>query len=192
MMIMMNLKQLRFKIFSEEPQKAQLKVSGEKEVRGADFEIPAQLELINPDCHIATLTSKSAEIEMEILIKKGMGYLSREEKKTKEKPAAGVILLDAIFTPIRRVGFKSENMRVGERTDFDKLSLEIETDGTIAPEDAFSRAVEILILQLSLLAGTFETKKAEEIEGKSPKAETKKKKRAPSKKYAKEKKRKKI
>jgi DNA-directed RNA polymerase subunit alpha len=148
--IMMNLKQLRFRIFSDEPQMATLKIKGEKEVKGKDFKISPQLELTNPDCHIATLTSKSAKLEMEIWVEKGIGYLPREMRR-KRKMEIGVIPLDAIFTPVKRVAFRVENMRVGERTDFDRLFLEIETDGTISPKEAFSQASEILEKHFELL-----------------------------------------
>jgi DNA-directed RNA polymerase subunit alpha len=153
--IMLNLKQLRFKMIGNEAQRATLKVKGEKEVKGADFELPAQLELVNPDCHIATLTSKTAKLEMEILVEKGVGYLPRERKR-KEKLEIGVIPVDAIFTPVKRVAMRTENMRVGERTDFDKLFLEIETDGTVTPEEAFLKACEILINQFSFLKENLE------------------------------------
>ena len=160
-LIMLNLKQLRFRIYVEEPQKARLIVKGEKEVKASDFELPAQVELINKDAHIATLTAKSAELDMEIQIEKGIGYLPREAKKkptvhtqttvpTQEKLEIGVIPLDAVFTPVRRVSYKVENMRVGERTDFDRLFLEIKTDGTITPEAAFFQASEILVKHFSL------------------------------------------
>jgi len=157
--IMLNLKQLRFKIYTEEPQKATLKVRGEKKVRGSDFEIPAQLELVNKDCHIATVTDKKTELEIEIQVEKGIGYSPRETRK-KEKLEIGTIPLDAIFTPVRRIAFRVENMRVGERTDFDRLFLEVETDGTILPEDAFCRASEILVKQFSLFAETFKLAEA--------------------------------
>jgi DNA-directed RNA polymerase subunit alpha len=140
--IMQNLKAMRFRIFSEETQKATLKVKGEKEVKGSDFVFPPQIELANPNCHIATLTSNSAKLEMEIWVEKGVGYLPREARKGKTE--IGVIPVDAIFTPIKRVNFKVENMRVGERTDFDRLFLEVETDGVLSPEEAFKKAVEIL------------------------------------------------
>lgn len=158
--IILNLKQLRFKLFGEGSQRATLKIKGEKTVKGSDFDLPSQLELANPNCEIATLTSKSAELEMEILVEKGIGYLSRDARKKGEELGVGVIPVDAIFTPIKRVGFRMENMRVGERTDFDRLFLEIETDGIVSPEDAFSQAAEILVQHFSLLKETFE-KKAE-------------------------------
>jgi DNA-directed RNA polymerase subunit alpha len=152
---MLNVKNLRFKMIGEEPQRAILKAKGEKELKGADFELPTQLELVNPDCHIATLTDKNAKFEMEILVEKGIGYLPRERKR-KEKLEIGVIPVDAIFTPIKRVAMRTENMRVGERTDFDRLFLEIETDGTITPEEAFLKANEILINQFSFLKENLE------------------------------------
>src|SRR4030042_5202654 len=138
------------KINTGEPQKARLKVKGEKEVKGFDFELPSQVELINKTTHIATLTDKKAELDIEIQIEKGIGYVSVERRK-KEKLEIGVIALDAIFTPIRRVSFNIENMRVGDRTYFDRLSLEIETDGTITPEETFLQASEILVKHFSLL-----------------------------------------
>lgn len=189
-LLMLNLKQLRFKIFSAEPQKATLRVKGEKEVKGSDFKLPPQLELVNKDIHIATLTAKSAELDMEILVEKGLGFRPREATKTKEKLEIGVIPLDAIFTPVRRVGFNVENMRVGERTDYDRLLLEVETDGTIPPEQAFSEAAETLFEHYSLLAETFERQKAEQVGPK--KAEPAKKKKEPKKKNEKKKKRKKT
>jgi DNA-directed RNA polymerase subunit alpha len=156
-LIMQNLKQLRFCLFTEEPQKATLKVKGEKEVKGADFELPAQVELVNPDCHIATLTDKKAELDMEIQIEKGVGYSPREARK-KEKLEIGAIPVDAIFTPVKRVSYQIENMRVEERTDFDRLFLEIETDDTISPEEALFQASDILVKHFSLLSETFKPK----------------------------------
>lgn len=153
--IMLNLKGLRFKVFSDEPQKATLKVKGEKEVKGSDFELPPQLELVNKDHHIATLTSKSASLEMEILVEKGIGFRPRELNKKQEKTEIGVIPVDAIFSPVRKVSIKIENMRVGERTDYDKLFLDVETDGTITPEEAVYKASKILIDQFSLIKDSF-------------------------------------
>jgi DNA-directed RNA polymerase subunit alpha len=152
--IMLNLKQLRFRLFVAEPQKAVLKVKGEKEVKGLDFILPAQVELANKNCHLATLTSKSAELEMEIQIEKGIGYSSRETRQ-KEKLEIGAIPVDAIFTPVKRVSYRIENMRVGERTDYDRVFLEIETDGIIAPEQALWQASEILVKHFSLLLEAF-------------------------------------
>jgi len=158
--IILNLKQLRFKVFAGEPQKAQLKVKGEKEVRAADFDLPAQVELVNKDAYLATLTDKKAELEMEIQIEKGLGYEPAERRK-KEKLEIGTISLDAIFTPIKKVSFRVETMRVGERTDFARLFLEVETDGTITPEEAFFQASEVLVKHFSLFRDAF--KKVKEV-----------------------------
>jgi len=114
--ILLNLKNLRFKIFEGEVQEAQLKIKGEKEVKGSDFKLSPQVELANPECHIATITNKTTELEIEVKIEKGVGYEPLEQRKKKESEI-GTILLDAIFTPIKRVNFQVENMRVGERTD---------------------------------------------------------------------------
>ncbi len=153
--IMLNLKQMRFKVLSDEPQKGDLKVKGKKEVKGSDFKLPSQLELVNKDCHIATLTSSKANLEMEIQVEKGTGYIPRELRK-KEKQEIGTVSLDAVFTPIRQIAFRTENMRVGERTDFDRLFLEIETDGSVSPEQAFSQASEVLLKHFDLFSDTFD------------------------------------
>jgi len=160
-LIMQNLKQMRFKVHSHESQKFSLKIKGEKKVKGSDFKLPSQVELVNKDCHIATLTKRTAELEMEVQVEQGVGYLPRESKG-KEKLEIGAILLDAIFTPVKRVSFRVENMRVGKRTDFDRLFIEIETDGTMDPEQAFSQASEILVKHFSLISETF--KKEEKVE----------------------------
>lgn len=172
-LIMQNLKQMRFKLYSDEPQKATLKVKGEKEVKGSDFEFPSQVELVNKKCHIATLTDKSAELEMEIQIEKGVGYSPRDLRK-REKLEIGTILLDAIFTSVKRVSFRVENMRVGERTDFDRLFLDIETDGTQSPEDAFWRASDILVKHFSLITETFKKEEKEEVKKEKPEKAKKK------------------
>jgi len=163
--ILLNLKQLRFKFFAEESQKATLKIKGEKIVKGSDFRLPSQVELVNKDFPIATLTTKSAELEMEIQIEKGLGYEPVERRK-KEKLPIGVIALDSIFTPIKKVSYQIENMRVGERTDFDRLRFEVETDGTITPEEAFYRASEILVKHFSLFSESFKPSFAKAAEGK--------------------------
>jgi len=163
--ILLNLKQLRFKIFTDEPQKAILKVKGEKEVKGSDFELPSQIELVNKGAHICTLTEKKASLEMEIQIEKGRGYEKAEQRK-RGKLEIGTIDLDAIFTPIRRVSYRTENMRVGERTDFDRLFLELETDGTISPEEPFSQASEILVKHFSLFAEAFKPKEKPPVSSK--------------------------
>ena len=157
--ILLNLKQLRFKLYSDEPQKAELRVKGIKNVKAGLFNVPSQVELANKDLHIADLTSKSADLNIEIIIENGLGYQTVESRK-KEKLEIGTIAIDAIFTPVRKVSYRVENMRVGDRTDFDRLFLELETDGTLAPEEAFAKAAEVLIDHFSLFKEVFE--KAEE------------------------------
>ncbi len=148
--ILLNIKQLRFKLFSDEPQTITIKASGEKQVTGADISAPSQVEVVSKDLVIATLTDKKAELEIEMIVEKGMGYVPVEERK-KEKLDIGLIAVDAIFTPIRKISYDVEDMRVGDRTDFNRLILNIETDGSIDPEDAFYDAVDILVGQFSKL-----------------------------------------
>lgn len=148
--IMLNIKKLRFKMHSDEPQTVTLKAKGEKDVKGSDLEVPTQLELINKDLHIATLTDKKSELNMELKVERGLGFVIAEQEK-REKLDVGQISIDSIFTPIKGVNFKVENMRVGKRTDFDRLFLEVETDGTIDPEDAFKRASQVLVDHFSAL-----------------------------------------
>ena len=171
-MIMLNIKNLRFKIFEGESQKIELHKKGEGAVTGADFKVPSQIKLVNPEIHSATITDKKTEFNLEVTIEKGIGYVPRDQVKTK-KGEIGAIAIDAIYTPIKNVNFQVENMRVGDRTDFDKLSLEIETDGTITPEEAFFEACDILIKHFNLIfqgkAGESEekpekTEKTEEAE----------------------------
>jgi DNA-directed RNA polymerase subunit alpha len=148
--IILNIKNLRFKMHSDEPQKALLKVKGEKKVKSSDITLPTQMELISQDVHLATLTDKKSELEIEFQVEKGFGYLSVAEEKS-EKLEVGQISVDAVFTPIRNVNFRVENMRVGKRTDFDRLFIEVETDGTIDPEEALSESAEILVNHFSQL-----------------------------------------
>src|SRR3989339_64470 len=152
-MVTLNLKKLRFKIFEGESQKVSLKVKGEREVKGSDFEKSPLIELANPEMHIATITDKKTEFEVEITIEKGIGYEPKDQRKGK-KMDIGTIALDAIYTPIKNVNFQVENMRVGDRTDFDKLSIEIETDGTMTPEEAFFDACEILLKHFNIILGS--------------------------------------
>ncbi len=149
--IILNLKQIRFKIVSQEtlPIKIGLKISGQKEVKAKDIKVTSEVEIINKDASIATLTDKKAKLEMEIEIDKGLGYVPVEQRK-KEKLEIGTIVLDAIFSPVKKVNYEVENMRVGERTDFNRLKLDIETDGAITPEDAFAKAADILVEHFEL------------------------------------------
>ncbi|HHE76654.1 MAG TPA: DNA-directed RNA polymerase subunit alpha [Candidatus Parcubacteria bacterium] len=192
--IMMNFKKMRFRLHGDEPQTAYLKVKGlpagkkDKEIKGSDFEFPTQVELVNKSCHIATITDKKADLEIEIQIERGVGYQPVEQLKKQKKSEVGVLFVDAIFTPVKKVSFRVENMRVGDRTDFDRLYLEITTDGIISPEEAFSLASGILVEHFSLFVESLPLPQREEKEeskdkksknsksGKKESAEKKKKK----------------
>jgi DNA-directed RNA polymerase subunit alpha len=152
--IITNLKKLNIKSYSDDPILVSLSVKGEKVVKGSDFKLPTQVEMANKDVHIATLTDKKAELVMEILVEKGIGY-EPAEKREKDKTEIGVIVIDGIFSSVKKVGIQVKDMRVGERTDFNRLILDIETDGTIGPEQAFSQAADILIKHFSLFSKTF-------------------------------------
>jgi DNA-directed RNA polymerase subunit alpha len=141
--IMLNLKELHVRLYSDEPQTIKLKASGEREVYGRDFEPNPMVEIMNPDHLIATLTDKKANFELEATVEKGLGYSLAEDRK-KGKTPIGTILMDAIFSPIEKVNFQVEDMRVGEKTNYNRLILDIETDGSVTPKEAFLKAVEIL------------------------------------------------
>ncbi|HOZ16618.1 MAG TPA: DNA-directed RNA polymerase subunit alpha [Candidatus Portnoybacteria bacterium] len=150
--IILNLKQVRFKIHTDvNSATAELKVSGEKEIKAKDIKTPSDIEVINKDAHIATLTSSKAKLEMEIEIGTGLGYVPVEQRG-KQKLEIGSIALDAIYTPIKKVNYEVENMRVGDKTDFNRIKIDIETDGSITPEQAFDRAAEILLEQFGVFA----------------------------------------
>ncbi|MDP3990693.1 MAG: DNA-directed RNA polymerase subunit alpha [Candidatus Nealsonbacteria bacterium] len=173
--ILLNIKQLRFKLHTDEPQRVKLSAKGLKTVKGLNFDLPTQVELINKESHIATLTSKTADLEIEVLIENGLGYQPVESRKM-GKLEIGTIAIDAIFTPVRKVSFQVENMRVGERTDFDKLILELETDGTLTPEEIFSQASDILVKHFSLIQESFRKPSvAKALEDKEEKVDRKQK-----------------
>lgn len=161
--ILLNFKKIRFKMHTDEPQKAIISVSGLKEVTAKDINVSSQVEIVNKNEHIAFLTSKEAKFEAEITIEKGLGYVPRESLR-KEKVEIGTIILDAIFTPIRRVNYEVENMRVGERTDYNQLRFFIETDGTISPQEALEKSIEIMINHLRAITGFKEILAPEETE----------------------------
>jgi DNA-directed RNA polymerase subunit alpha len=171
--LILNLKEIRFKIYGSDPQMISLKAKGEKEVKAGDFETPSQVEIVNPQIHIATLTDKRANLEIEAVVEKGWGYVPTETRK-KEKLGVGSIAVDAIFAPIKKINYEVENMRVGDRTDYNRLRLHIETDGTISPEEALKQAARILVNQFGVLAESSEEEAKEEEEAASakPKKET--------------------
>jgi len=151
--ILLNLKQLRFKLHGgadTEPQTATIDVKGAKEIKGKDIKCPTQLEVMNKDQHIATLTDKNAHFIAELTLEKGLGFVPSEELM-KDKVPVGTLVLDAIFTPIRRANYEVENMRVGDRTDFNRLRLFLETDGSVSPGDALRRALHIMKTQIEAL-----------------------------------------
>jgi DNA-directed RNA polymerase subunit alpha len=145
--IVLNIKKLRLKSYAAHPVQLKLVKSGAGAVTAADIMESADVEIVNPDQHLMTLDSDDVGIDLDLTVERGVGYLAAE--RTDQLPI-GVIPVDAIFTPVRKVNYHVENTRVGQMTNFDKLTLEIETDGTIAPEDALSRAAEILVQQFSL------------------------------------------
>ena len=149
--LLLNLKKVHFILHGDEPQAIKLKAKGTKSVTAADLDLPSQVEIMNPDQHIAELSGKN-EFEMEATIERGLGYIPREVL-TKEKVDIGTIALDATFTPIRRVNYEVENMRVGDRTDFNRLRILIETNGTITPRAALENAIETMIHQLKAVVG---------------------------------------
>ena len=157
--ILLNLKKIRIRLLTDEPQLLKLKVKGIKEVKAGDIEKTGQVEILNPEQEIATITTAKGMLEMEIVVRKGLGYLSKEFLQ-KEITDTGLIVLDASFTPIRRVSYEVENMRVGDRTDFNRLNIFIETDGTILPKEALERSIEIMIKQLKAIVG-FEEEEVE-------------------------------
>lgn len=139
--LILNLKRVRLKIFSDKPIKLTLKASGKGEVTAADIDTLGGGEIINPDLHIASLNSPSAKLSIEMAAEKGVGYTGADEKSSSE---IGVLPIDSIYTPVLAVNYKVEPTRVGRSTDFDKLILEITTDGTIKAEDALHQASQIL------------------------------------------------
>ncbi len=139
----LNLKKVRFRFYAAEPQVLSLKAKGEKKVTAADIKTNSQVEVVNPDALIATLTNKNTELDMELTVEKGLGYVPVEARKIERLPIK-TIVLDAIFTPVVKVNFNIENMRVGERTDYNRLRIIIETDGSISPSNALHKACNVL------------------------------------------------
>ena len=150
--ILLNIKKLRLRLHTDEPQTIMLKAKGETKASGKNIEAHTSVEVMNPELHIATLTSKKADLEIEMRVERGLGYEPVELRK-KEKLSIGAIALDAFFSPVKKVSFVSENMRVGDRTDYNKLKLVIETDGSLTPEDALQRSARILVQHFMIVGG---------------------------------------
>ena len=142
--ITLNLKKLRLNVHSEEPVRLELKASGTKKVTGKDIKANADVDVVNKSLVIANLTDKNAEFEMELLVAQGRGYVPTENHD-KENLEVDMISIDSIFTPMRNVGFRVEDVRVGKITNFENLILEIETDGSISPKEAVGQATQILL-----------------------------------------------
>ncbi len=160
MEILLNLKRVHFVLHGDEPQTISLTAKGAGEVTAKNFNLPSQVEIMNPDQHVADLSGK-AVLEIEATIERGLGYVPREVL-TKDKVDIGTIALDATFTPIRRVNYEVENMRVGDRTDFNRLRVLIETNGTITPRQALEQSIETMIHQLKAVIGFQESAPAAE------------------------------
>ena len=147
--MILNLKKIRFKMFSDEPQTVTLSIKGPKEVLAGDIKTGGQVEILNPELHIVEITGK-INLNIEMKIEKGLGFISKEAFQ-KEKVDVGTIAVDAIFSPIRRVSYEVENMRVGDKTNHNRLRILIETDGTLTAREVLSAAIEIMINQLKAI-----------------------------------------
>ena len=159
--IILNLKQLIVKSSGDSPKVLALKVKGAKEVKASNIKVSSGVEIINPDLHIATL-NKNGELDMEIHVGKGRGYITAEENKEKKQPV-DLISIDSFFSTVKRVNYTVEDARVGQRTNYDRLILEVRTDGTISPYDAIVSAAEIINEHLMLFIAP-EKIKTEEVE----------------------------
>ena len=149
--ILLNLKKLRFEVVAGEAQTITINAKGPKKLTGADLSLPGQVRLLNPGAYICELTDK-VNFSAEFKVERGLGYVPREALK-KERVDIGEISVDAIFSPIRRVNYEVENMRVGDRTDFNRLRISIETDGTISARAALEQSIEVMITQLKAIVG---------------------------------------
>lgn len=142
--ILLNLKRLRLKTFGDEPVRLTLEAKGKKVVTAKDITKNSAVEIINKDLVIATLTDSKAELKMEIIVDNGRGYVPKDQKKLEELEANAMVI-DSIYSPVLNVGYKVDDVRVGQTTDYDKLIMTVETDGTITPKEAVEQATQILI-----------------------------------------------
>ncbi len=159
--ILLNIKKIRIKMLTDEPQTLTLKIKGAKEIKAGDIKQIGQIEILNPELVLAHATDKSVDLDVEMVVEKGLGFIPKDLLQ-KNRVDIGTISLDGIFTPIRRVNYEVENMRVGDRTDFNRIKIFIETDGTITPKEALEKSVEIMINQLKAIVG-FKEEEAEEV-----------------------------
>lgn len=161
--ILLNIKRIRLSLHGTEPVTISLKKSGAGIVTAADIIAPSQVVVLNPEQKIAEVTAKGTSLEMEMTVEQGLGYVPREIHQ-KEKVDIGSIALDAVFTPIRRANYEVENMRVGDRTDYNRLRVFVETDGTLTPREAMENSIEIMIHQLKSIIGFKEPERPVERE----------------------------
>ncbi len=152
--ILLNLKKVRLKVYSDEAVQITLTVNGKKKVSAKDFGKNSDVEVISTDCHIATLTDAAAKMEITAIVQKGRGYIPVEAREN-EKLDVGFMALDAVYTPVRNVNFKMEHVRVEQMTNYDKLLLDVTTDGTLSPEDAVKQASSILVDHFALIGNSF-------------------------------------
>jgi len=164
--IILNLKKLCFKLHNVNETKAILKVKGEKKVKAKDIKTTSEIEVINSEAEIMTLTTKDAEVEIELTLKTGRGYLPVESVE-KRKFQLGTTAIDAIFTPIKGVNYRVENVRVGQMTNYDRLILTVTTDGVMTPEEALKSAAEILVDHFAEIACLGKSEKIDKNENKS-------------------------
>jgi DNA-directed RNA polymerase subunit alpha len=170
--ILLHLKQIRFRLNTDEPQTVKLHVKGPKIITAGDVSVTGQVEILNKDLYIAEVTGKN-NMTVEMTIEKGLGFLPKEMHQ-KNKNEVGVISLDAIFTPIRRVAYEVENMRVGDKTNHNRLRMTIETDGTFSPREALEKAITIMVEQLQAIVGfTISQKTLKKEEDKEEEADEK-------------------
>ncbi len=148
--IILHLKQLRLRLHSDEAQEITLEVKGAKVITAADIKSSSQVEVLNKDLYIAETTDKAASLFITMKVERGLGFVTKEEHQ-RSKVEIGTIAVDAIFTPIRRVSYEVENMRVGDNTNHNRLRLAIETDGSITPREALNRSIRIMIEQLDAM-----------------------------------------
>ncbi|OGG79191.1 DNA-directed RNA polymerase subunit alpha [Candidatus Kaiserbacteria bacterium RIFCSPLOWO2_01_FULL_54_13] len=149
--MLLNIRKIRLKILTDEAQTITLSLKGPRVVTAADLKLPGQVEVLNPESYIAEITGK-VTLSLEMRAERGLGYIPKEAHQ-KERVEVGTIALDANFSPIRRVNYEVENMRVGDRTDFNRLRVLIETDGTLEPRTALERSIETMIQQLKAVVG---------------------------------------
>lgn len=159
--LILNVKQLRLKLYQNESARLRVEVKGEGIVTAGDLEYPPHVDVMNPDLHLLTADSAEAELDMELVVQMGRGYSPAEDRG---KLPIGEIPVDAIFSPIRKANFVVERARIGQTTDYDRLIMEVTTDGTITPRDALSEAAKILVQHFSLISGVTEVEAPVEIE----------------------------